>query len=389
MTDSDGNTADEVTRTVNVAADIDPPRIVINGPNPVSVIVNGTYNEFGARCIDNVDLEKLATADSSAVDETTIDIYTVYYNCTDAALNAAQPATRTVNVVETLDIDRSSKKRSNSQNNLVADSDIVIDGQNYSISSGITTIETRDIMTGQTVDITLAAYTATDITHFTAYFNLQGSDVLYSNSDTYVRYVRGEVEITDPHGFISDASITITEDGEQSKKKIVDMAIEFDGEMGLTNMVLYMWNEDRRSTFIRILDAIDVTADAETRQNSASTTGSSTSARVTPEPDVSDDNRSDGGGSQSNINSGIAVIGGDNDDDDDAQTLSLIRMWSGFASESITDAELLESMGLDNYPTVHIPDWVMTELGALVSNSDVTVEEFRTALVYMLEMLTA
>ena len=388
-TDSDGNTADEVTRTVNVAADIDPPRIVINGPNPVSVIVNGTYNEFGARCIDNVDLEKLATADSSAVDETTIDIYTVYYNCTDAALNAAQPATRTVNVVETLDIDRSSKKRSNSQNNLVADSDIVIDGQNYSISSGITTIETRDIMTGQTVDITLAAYTATDITHFTAYFNLQGSDVLYSNSDTYVRYVRGEVEITDPHGFISDASITITEDGEQSKKKIVDMAIEFDGEMGLTNMVLYMWNEDRRSTFIRILDAIDVTADAETRQNSASTTGSSTSARVTPEPDVSDDNRSDGGGSQSNINSGIAVIGGDNDDDDDAQTLSLIRMWSGFASESITDAELLESMGLDNYPTVHIPDWVMTELGALVSNSDVTVEEFRTALVYMLEMLTA
>ena len=67
----------------------------------------------------------------------------------------------------------------------------------------------------------------------------------------------------------------------------------------------------------------------------------------------------------------------------------MTRMWSGFESESITDAELLESIGLDNYPTVHIPDWVMTELGALVSNSDVTVEEFRTALVYMLEMLTA
>ena len=131
-----------------------------------------------------------------------------------------------------------------------------------------------------------------------------------------------------------------------------------------------------------------MTADAETRQNGASTADSSTSARVNPEPDVSDNNRSDGGGSQSSINSGIAVIGGDANDDD-VQTLSLIRMWSGFASESITDAELLESMGLDNYPVVHIPNWVMTELGALVSNNDVTVKEFRTALVYMLEMLTA
>ena len=187
--------------------------------------------------------------------------------------------------------------------------------------------------------------------------------------------------------YIANAKITVTQDdSSMPEKKTVTITIEFDEPMGLTNMVAYMWNTDRGSTIINLIDAIDVTADAETRQNGASTAGSSISETVNSEPDVSDDDRSDGGGSQSGINSGIVVIGGDADD---VQTLSLIRMWSGFASESITDAELLESMGLDNYPVVHIPNWVMTELGALVSNNDVTVKEFRTALVYMLEMLTA
>ena len=239
--------------------------------------------------------------------------------------------------------------------------------------------------------ITFTVYTQKDLAYFILYLNLQDDDTSYADSDTYITYTNdGTVTVTDPNEYIADATITVTqEDNSMPEKKTVTITIEFGEEpMGLTNMVAYMWNTDRKSTIINLIDAIDVTAAAETRQNGASTAGSSTSETVNPEPDVSDDDRSDGEGSQSSINSGIVVIGGDAYDDD-VQTLSLIRMWSGFASESITDAELLESMGLDNYPVVHIPDWVMTELGALVSNNDVTVKEFRTALVYMLEMLTA
>ena len=58
-------------------------------------------------------------------------------------------------------------------------------------------------------------------------------------------------------------------------------------------------------------------------------------------------------------------------------------MWSGFEPESITDAQLLAVLGLD-YPGADIPGWVMTELGPLVANGDVTVGEFRTALEYVL-----
>ena len=274
--------------------------------------------------------------------------------------------------------------------NSAFDFPLTINDYSYLLDSTTNTLTPRAVITGQSTEIEFTVYTDEDLAHFTLYLNLQDDDTRYADSDTYITYTNdGTVAVTDPNNYIADATITVTQDdSSMPEKKTVTITIEFDEPMGLTNMIAYMWNTDRRSAIINLIDAIDVTADAETRQNSASSADSSTSARVTPEPDVSDDNRSDGGGSQSSINSGIAVIGGDANDDD-VQTLLMIRMWSGFESESITDAELLESMGLDNYPTVHIPDWVMTELGALVSNSDVTVEEFRTALIYMLEMLTA
>ena len=68
----------------------------------------------------------------------------------------------------------------------------------------------------------------------------------------------------------------------------------------------------------------------------------------------------------------------------DEITLLSIRMWSGFESESITDSQLLVSLELD-YPGADIPEWVMTELGVLVAKGEVTVDEFRTALEYVLE----
>ena len=55
-----------------------------------------------------------------------------------------------------------------------------------------------------------------------------------------------------------------------------------------------------------------------------------------------------------------AILGPD--DYDEAQVLTLIRMWSGFESEMITDEQLLESLGLD-HPDADMPDWAMTKLG--------------------------
>ena len=267
---------------------------------------------------------------------------------------------------------------------------LTINDYYYLLDDTTNTLTPRTVTAGQSTEIEFTVYTSKDLAHFTLYLNLQDDDANYANSDTYITYTNGgTVTVTDPHGYIADATITVTEeDDSMPEKKTVTITIEFGEEpMGPTNMVAYMWNTDRRATIINLIDAIDVTAAAETRQNSASTDGSSKSAKVNSEPDVSDDDRSDGRDSQPVIKSGIVVVG-DDDDDDDAQTLSLIRMWSGFASESITDAELLESLNLD-YPDTYIPNWVMTDLGAMVSKGSVTTDEFVTALTYVLEMLTA
>lgn len=42
------------------------------------------------------------------------------------------------------------------------------------------------------------------------------------------------------------------------------------------------------------------------------------------------------------------------------------------------------SLGLA-YPGIDIPGWVMTELGVLVAKGDVTVDEFKAALTYVLD----
>ena len=73
------------------------------------------------------------------------------------------------------------------------------------------------------------------------------------------------------------------------------------------------------------------------------------------------------------------------DDYDEAQVLHIIRMWSGFESEFITDTQMLELLGLENYQDVDLPDWMMTELGVLVAKGDVTTDEFLLALQYVLE----
>ena len=262
---------------------------------------------------------------------------------------------------------------------------LAINGYYYLLDDTTNTLIPQTVTAGQSTEIVFTVYTEEDLAHFILYLNMQGNDVNYAYSDTYITYKNDDpVSVTDKHGYIADATITVTqEDDSMPEKKTVRITIHFDEPMGSTNMVAYMWNTDRKAAFIKMIGALEVVAAAETSETDSSPR-SSNPAGSGSEPDTPKDDQ----GSTSTpsiIKSGIVIVG---DDDDDAQTLSLIRMWSGFESESLTDAELLESLNLD-YPGVDIPNWMMTELGALVSTGDVTVEEFRTALVYMLEMLTA
>lgn len=105
--DGAGNAAAQITRTVNV--DIQPPVLSLTGDNPFSICMGDTYVEPGVTASDNCDADIASRlVVSGPVNSSQPGSYTVTYNVTDSAGNAAQPLSRTVLVIgpgQTIQID--------------------------------------------------------------------------------------------------------------------------------------------------------------------------------------------------------------------------------------------------------------------------------------------
>ena len=268
---------------------------------------------------------------------------------------------------------------------------LVMDGRGYLLDGQLDTLVPHSVTTGRTVEITFTVYAKKEIMHFGLYLNLHGVETGHAKSDTYVEYnggggssSSGTTAITDPHWYIADAFITVRADSERPEKKYVTITIEFRNPMGPTNMVAYLWDTDRRSTILRMIDALDVVEtlpppppEPDVLPADPEPTVPDSELPADPEPTVPD----------SELPADPEPVPRDTpwpDDYDDAQVLTLIRMWSGFEAESITDAQLIDALGLTDHLRSDLPDWMMTELGVLVARGDVTVGEFVLALQYVL-----
>ena len=84
--DSDGNTAKKI-RQVTVTDN--PPTVVVAGQPVVEIIAGEPYTDAGATCVDDITNPPPVMTMFSTVDTTTPGIYTVFYECTDAAGNKA------------------------------------------------------------------------------------------------------------------------------------------------------------------------------------------------------------------------------------------------------------------------------------------------------------
>ncbi len=102
-TDSEGNVADTVTRTVNVTEshDTEAPVISLTGDSLVIVEAFGAYTESGATATDNLHTDINSTlAITGVYDLTTVGLYVLTYTVTDAGGNF-DTVTRTIQVVDT------------------------------------------------------------------------------------------------------------------------------------------------------------------------------------------------------------------------------------------------------------------------------------------------
>lgn len=98
-TDAAGNSAsdDQVITVIDNVA----PTLALNGPSSVTVECHTSFTDQGATTSDNCADSGEVTV-SGSVDVNTPGTYTLTYNATDAAGNAAPPVTRTVTVVDTI-----------------------------------------------------------------------------------------------------------------------------------------------------------------------------------------------------------------------------------------------------------------------------------------------
>ncbi|WP_370003132.1 immunoglobulin-like domain-containing protein [Winogradskyella sp.] len=101
VSDAADNAAQEVTRTVTVNPDTTIPVITLVGSANINLNVGDTYNEQGATATDNYDgnITSNIIIGGDTVDTNTAGTYIVTYNVSDAAGNAANEVTRTVNVI--------------------------------------------------------------------------------------------------------------------------------------------------------------------------------------------------------------------------------------------------------------------------------------------------
>lgn len=100
VTDQWGNSAAQVTRTINVA-DQTKPVITLIGANPMTVTRGSAFVDPGATALDNYDGDITSSISvTGSVDANTAATYQLTYNVSDAATNAATSIVRIVNVVD-------------------------------------------------------------------------------------------------------------------------------------------------------------------------------------------------------------------------------------------------------------------------------------------------
>ena len=163
VTDSAGNSADSVTRTI-IVEDTTPPQFSLNGSSNLNIDLNSVFVDPGATAIDSYDGDISSSVNIIGnVDTSTIGSTTLYYNVSDSAGNASSQLVRTVNVVEnTLPII-----------SLIGDASLTIEVFSSFIDEGATATDnydgniTNDIVSTGTVDpstlgVSIIRYNVTD-----------------------------------------------------------------------------------------------------------------------------------------------------------------------------------------------------------------------------------
>ena len=159
ISDSSGNAASQLTRTVQVVEST-PPVITLGGNSSVSLEVFGVYTDAGATALDNYDDDiSSSIVLTGNVDHTTVGTYTLRYNVSDSSGNPAAEVVRTVVVEDTTD----------PVITLVGDASISLEEGDSFTDPGVTAVDNYDGSLTGAVTTTGAVDTSASGTYLIAY----------------------------------------------------------------------------------------------------------------------------------------------------------------------------------------------------------------------------
>lgn len=201
-----------------------------------------------------------------------------------------------------------------------------------------------------------------NVQHVALYMNLHSLTTEVHKSDTWLVYEKNRLlEISDPHGFIADASAATSVKGDKFE---VVFNIIFAKPMEKSNLVIVAWDYNRNAGTTTVLDAFEVTESKKTTEVGTKMfeepAQSQPEVEMTPEP-------------------GIDVMF-----EDQKET---IQKWAGYHTESAADSELLDALNikLDNKDSV-LPNWIKSNLAKWILDEKISFKEFRKAIEYVAKL---
>jgi len=132
-----------------------------------------------------------------------------------------------------------------------------IDNDGYALSGYSNTLDTKTLNIGEATKIKTVFYLESKLEHVAFYTNIREGDSL-DDSDAFLRFYKSEpdiIQIKDENGFFEYIDFTIEADG---FKRTATFDIKFLKPMPKSDIVLRMWDQDKRSTTVIIFDAIEV-----------------------------------------------------------------------------------------------------------------------------------
>ena len=188
--------------------------------------------------------------------------------------------------------------------------------------------------------------------------NKQISNNKVCDSDTKIIWDKNSknLEIIDPNKFFNSVTVKISEINSNVAK--FDFSINFGNTMDASDVQIYTWNTSRDALIFTVENAIVVSLG--TTNNDVVSSGSISLDSISP-------STSDTTSSSKNSLSEYEII----------------KQWAGYSAESVSDTQVLDNLDISNNYSSTLPKWIKSYLGKLVVNNEISVEQLRIVLSYM------